>query len=93
MHGVEATCQMLHYAEELSRLTVVKNVPRKAGYVEVVSSTSSFILSLVSYQIFNIVSTGMYASTRVRAQVFSLESGICQKCGLDANGEFSALIL
>jgi len=28
---------------------------------------------------------GMYASTRVRAQVFSLENGICQKCGIDAN--------
>ena len=29
---------------------------------------------------------GMYASTRLRAQLFSLEHGICQLCGLDANG-------
>mmetsp|Transcript_14620 Transcript_14620/g.31495 ORF Transcript_14620/g.31495 Transcript_14620/m.31495 type:complete len:1097 (+) Transcript_14620:143-3433(+) len=28
---------------------------------------------------------GMYASTRVRAQVFALERGVCQCCGIDAN--------
>lgn len=31
---------------------------------------------------------GMYSSTRLRAQLFSLEQGICQLCGLDANGRF-----
>lgn len=28
---------------------------------------------------------GMYAATRVRAQVFALERGVCQLCGIDAN--------
>lgn len=31
---------------------------------------------------------GMYSSSRLRAQLFSLEQGICQLCGLDANGRF-----
>lgn len=31
---------------------------------------------------------GMYASTRVRAQVFGLEGGVCQKCGIDAHALF-----
>ena len=29
---------------------------------------------------------GMYSSTRVRSQVFTLENGICQICRVDANG-------
>merc|ERR1719162_882093 len=31
---------------------------------------------------------GLYASTRVRSQVYSLEAGICQKCGLDTAALF-----
>lgn len=31
---------------------------------------------------------GMYASTRVRAQVFALERGVCTLCGIDANALF-----
>jgi hypothetical protein len=31
---------------------------------------------------------GMFASTRVRAQVFGLEGGVCQKCGIDAHALF-----
>jgi hypothetical protein len=31
---------------------------------------------------------GMFASTRVRAQVFGLEGGVCQKCGIDAYALF-----
>lgn len=31
---------------------------------------------------------GMYASTRVRAQVFGLEGGVCRKCGIDAHALF-----
>ncbi len=31
---------------------------------------------------------GMYSSTRIRSQLFSLESGICQLCHVDANGKF-----
>ncbi len=34
---------------------------------------------------------GMYSSTRIRSQLFSLESGICQLCHVDANGRFSSL--
>jgi hypothetical protein len=30
---------------------------------------------------------GMFASTRIRQQLFCLERGKCQKCGIDANGE------
>ncbi len=37
---------------------------------------------------------GMYASTRIRSQVFTLEHGLCAKCGIDANGKsISCLIL
>jgi hypothetical protein len=32
---------------------------------------------------------GMFASSRVRSQIFALESGVCQKCGVDANGEYT----
>lgn len=31
---------------------------------------------------------GMFASTRVRAQVFGLEGGVCRKCGIDAHALF-----
>ena len=31
---------------------------------------------------------GFYASTRVREQVFDMEGGVCQKCGLDAHALF-----
>jgi len=31
---------------------------------------------------------GFYASTRIRSQLFSVEGGICQKCGLDTNALF-----
>uniref|UniRef100_A0A7S1FWL3 Uncharacterized protein n=2 Tax=Corethron hystrix TaxID=216773 RepID=A0A7S1FWL3_9STRA len=30
---------------------------------------------------------GLYASSRIRQQLFSLERGVCQKCGIDANGK------
>ena len=30
---------------------------------------------------------GMFASSRIRSQVFALESGVCQKCGVNANGK------
>jgi HNH endonuclease len=31
---------------------------------------------------------GMYASSRIRAQVFALEGGVCQLCGVDAHAFF-----
>lgn len=31
---------------------------------------------------------GLYASTRVRDQVFGLEGGVCRKCGIDAHSLF-----
>ena len=35
---------------------------------------------------------GMYASTRVRAQVFALEGGVCQKCNIDAHALFTRIL-
>lgn len=34
---------------------------------------------------------GMYASTRVRAQVFGLEGGVCRKCGIDAHALYTRI--
>lgn len=32
---------------------------------------------------------GMYASTRIRAQVFALEGGVCRLCGIDAHALYT----
>ena len=34
---------------------------------------------------------GIFSSTRVRAQLFSLEGGVCTKCGIDAGGLFARI--
>ena len=34
---------------------------------------------------------GLYASTRVREQVFALERGVCQQCGIDSHALFTRM--
>lgn len=34
---------------------------------------------------------GMFASTRVREQVFALEGGVCRKCGIDAHALYTRI--
>jgi 5-methylcytosine-specific restriction endonuclease McrA len=34
---------------------------------------------------------GMYASTRIREQVFALEGGVCRKCGIDAHALYTRI--
>ena len=36
---------------------------------------------------------GLFGARNIRSQVFSLEAGICQKCGLDTHGEFKYCLL
>ena len=34
-----------------------------------------------------LITSGMFASSRIRHELFCLEQGQCQKCGIDASGE------